>query len=352
MTGTSKLINYETEAQKETKKKKNQEPAPVKEQEQAQAVTNVVARKKFAPEKVEEKKINVNDAFSPSTLAWIKKENLDAEKILKAKLMDRGPKEVKTNSKGTNLDEILSQQQAEKFNAEMKKLKLTDKEMAVVSLLYKDKKDNKFKMNEKTILAYHSTVEDEKKAKEAYAVWKGIKKGKETQVAEKAPKEKYKDISDKIEPIHTVGNKPPQKKEKVEVESKVTKPVEEAKKELTLFEKLYGPNKGDLAKLFAEAWKNKPVEVAKKEKPPETTKVEETKPVTTEVKKAEVTTEQINEMTGDKINKMTEKEMDAIFTSTGRINAISVNATLDLNQKTNDYLAKKYKEFKNKEENQ
>lgn len=228
MTGTSKLMNYEAEAQKETKKKKNQEPAPVKEQVQAQAVTNVVAKKKFVPEKVEEKKINVKDAFSPSTLAWIKKENLDADKILKAKeLMDRGPDEVKTKSKGTNLEEILSQ-----------------KEWVVVSLLYKDKKDNKLKMNESTILAYHSKVKGEKKAKEAYAIWKDSKNGKEI----------VKKSTDEINPMEITSKvsskKDVVKKETTEKETIAQELNNEMKKESKLlesefFKNLYGPSMGD-----------------------------------------------------------------------------------------------------------
>lgn len=217
MTGTSKLMNYEAEAQKETKKKKNQEPAPVKEQVQAQAVTNVVAKKKFDPEKVEEKKINVNDAFSPSTLAWIKKENLDADKILKAKeLMDRGPNEVKTGSK----------------------------EGVVVSLLYKDKKDNKLKMNESTILAYHSKVKGEKKAKEAYAIWKDSKNGKEI----------VKKSTDEINPMEITSKvsskKDVVKKETTEKETIAQELNNEMKKESKLlesefFKNLYGPSMGD-----------------------------------------------------------------------------------------------------------
>jgi hypothetical protein len=277
MTGTSKLMNYEAEAQKETqKKKKNQEPAPVKEQVQAQAVTKVVAKKKFAPEKEEEKKINVKDAFSPSTLAWIKKEGLDVEKILKAKeLIDRGPNEVKTRSKVTNLDEILSQQQAEKFDVEMKNLKLSDKEATIVSLLYKDKKDNKLKMNESTILAYHSTVEGEKKAKEAYAAWKESREGKE--FAKKST-DKYRDISGQIEPMHITSKvSKKEKREEVEIKKQVTSLVTESKKEIETLKigddfwmKIYGQG-ADAKKTFADAaklWsKEKPVQITKQEKP-------------------------------------------------------------------------------------
>lgn len=161
MTGTSKLMNYEAEAQKETqKKKKNQEPAPVKEQVQAQAVTKAVAKKKFAPEGVEEKKIKKQ--FFPGTVEWIEKEKGDCDKIIKIREFLEKNNLLKKSFDGS---EMIG------WNSNW-----TEKDIVIANLLRKSK-GNKYYLLETDINGqggYHAQVTHEgnaNKAAKAYVAW-------------------------------------------------------------------------------------------------------------------------------------------------------------------------------------